>query len=135
MKITKDSIRELRNTNPNMQAIVIARQLGVSRERVRQLLVKLNLPTKFQQHFQCSKCGKKLRCNSRKPSKLCWVCYIEDYHKHHTTKLVCPHCNKQFTRKNSYIERESRLGQKLYCSYSCRALSMWETRKKEVKND
>ncbi len=126
MKTIRDRVKELRNTSPNMPAIVIARQIGVSRERVRQILTKLKLPTDLRTPTLCNKCGKKLH---GRISKLCWTCYVEDYHKHHTTELVCPRCGKQFTRENSEINCKLKLGRKLFfCSPSCRSLSMWETR-------
>lgn len=43
---TRETIQSLRAEDPEMSATVIAEQLGVSRERVRQLLNELGLPTK-----------------------------------------------------------------------------------------
>ncbi len=46
MNASRDKVFGLRAANPAITAAEMARQLGVSRERVRQLLVSLDLPTK-----------------------------------------------------------------------------------------
>jgi hypothetical protein len=41
-----EMVRAARERNPNLPAVLIAKELGVSREFVRQCLIKLNLPTR-----------------------------------------------------------------------------------------
>ena len=43
---TRDQVAALRRQDPNMTATEIGRRIGRSRERVRQLLVALGLPSK-----------------------------------------------------------------------------------------
>lgn len=43
---TIDKVLDLRTKNPSMMAADIAKELNISRELVRQLLIKLNLPTR-----------------------------------------------------------------------------------------
>jgi len=127
----KVKVKELRSIDPNKPASTIARQIGISRERVRQILIELNLPTKFQTPTLCSKCGKKLKWGKKPGGPLfCKTCRSENYHNKHTTKIICPYCNRQFTRENSYIKRSLKLGQKFFCSYSCRSFSVWRELKK-----
>lgn len=45
MATTAEQIKTLRNKDPKMSAAQIAGELGISRERVRQLLLQLGLPT------------------------------------------------------------------------------------------
>jgi predicted ArsR family transcriptional regulator len=48
---TRDQVRALREQNPEMSAVDIARELGVTKERVRQLLVALGLPTVIRGYY------------------------------------------------------------------------------------
>lgn len=54
----KQEIIKLRQTEPEMPAIEIARRVCLSRERVRQILLKLKLPTKvYRQPGRNKVCG------------------------------------------------------------------------------
>lgn len=130
MKTTRDRVKEFRDFDPKMPVVIIAAGLGVSRERVRQLLIELNLPTDLRTPTLCNKCGKKLH---GKILKLCWACYVEDYHEHHTMELVCPQCRGFFTREISYIRKQLKGGHRFFCGPSCRSLSTWEKRRVKVR--
>jgi hypothetical protein len=101
---TADKVVELRSKNPLMKAAEMARELEVSRERVRQVLVKRGLPTvpcpklcfncshhiyennktgfcqrclkELSLTFVCSRCGRKFRSTLLESggSKLCRDC-------------------------------------------------------------
>ncbi len=45
---TMNLVLAARELNPSAPALAIAKEIGISRERVRQILVKLNLPTKVR---------------------------------------------------------------------------------------
>ena len=63
-----------RERNPQAKAADIARHLGKSREAIRQALVKLGLPTKFDVARFCIACGKKLpRGNKTGRCRGCFV--------------------------------------------------------------
>ena len=64
----RELIKSLRAENPQMPASDIARRLGVSRERVRQLLVALDLPTKVRRNWIRSSVSSPIE----RPEYLCW---------------------------------------------------------------
>ena len=68
----KNKIAEIRNLKPDARAASIAKDLGVSRELVRQYLKQLGLPTKFDPvpNF-CPWCGEQisLRAESCRPCR------------------------------------------------------------------
>ena len=48
--------------NPEIKAIEIAKLVGVSRERVRQILIKYDMPTKVSKmHRPCVRCGEDVK--------------------------------------------------------------------------
>jgi len=128
----RSEIIALRTNQPNIRASRIAEIIGVSRERVRQILVELDMPTNFfkQRIYHCIECGKEIY----KPSNYCQNCYTEKCHKKYRTKLICPYCKKEFSRMNSYVKRQAKLGHRMYCSTSCCDLATWERRRAKLEN-
>ena len=45
MQTTREQVQKLRNIDPEITQTVMADLIGVSKERVRQLLIELELPT------------------------------------------------------------------------------------------
>jgi len=60
-----EAVRLERERNPRAKAAVIARSLGKSREAIRQALVELGLPTKFNVVKVCVACGEELPRENR----------------------------------------------------------------------
>ena len=72
----KQRVLDIRKKDPMRKAIDIAIELGISRERVRQLLNQLGLPTNLQnpkQIYLCRNCGHRIRFSQR-VSMLCFIC-------------------------------------------------------------
>ena len=126
-----NKVIELRSTNPAMKAAEIARQLQVSRERVRQVLVKSGLPTVPHPRL-CSNCGHSIHENNK--GGLCQRCL-----KELEVTFVCSRCGRKF-QSTLLKSRRSR-----YC-LDCRAVIKkrrmrfcmfrheWEYQKKKRKH-
>ena len=116
VQTTKEKVLALRAGNPLIPAADIARHIGVSRERVRQLLVILGLPTRvlFVPTFHlCGVCGAPSRnpsfCSRKCQSWSTWVIF------------KCAVCGRGRRRRGSEVRArisKSRSGN-LYCSRKC----------------
>ena len=100
---TKEVIVRIRRKEPNKPAAHIARELGVSRERVRQLLVELDLPTNTaRKPVYCIDCGKRRR-NSTKTG-YCRKCWIKYQYEQSLITLICDSCGLSFRRQRKYVD-------------------------------
>lgn len=94
-----DRVVELRGKNPSMKAAEIARQLKVSRERVRQILVERGLPTVPPPRL-CFNCGHPIHENNK--GGLCQQCL-----KELRVAFVCSRCGRDY--QSTWLEsRRSR---------------------------
>ena len=115
MITTKTQIMGFRLLFPEATATDISKVLGISKERVRQLLIKLELPTNFRKaHPPCLNCGGILvRMQKKYCSKTC---------QRQATQimLTCDHCPEiYFLTRSEYKIRCSR-NKYFYCSNACR---------------
>lgn len=96
----------------------IARAVGVSRERVRQILKTEGIA--FGRYWgrpkpTCPSCGKPMSYTSKSCRK-CWEASRR-------VILVCEMCGKSFSRKNSDINRAKKHGYKhIWCSKHCQGI-------------
>lgn len=116
MVTNKEKIVELRKQNQILKATEIAKQLGISRERVRQILVTLGLPTYFQpKEFYCNQCGVLL--SSR--VSLCPECRYKKIY----ALYICDAdaCARQFPMRRKYYKYmiEKRGYKHFFCSKKC----------------
>ncbi len=85
-----DKVVELRSKYPSMKAVEIAKQVTVSRERVRQILKKRGLPTTVALPPNlCRACGRLL--NGHNQGELCRQCL-----KKVQVTLVCFQCGREY---------------------------------------
>ena len=70
-----ETVRLERERNPQAKAADMARCLGKSREAIRQALVELGLPTRFNVAKVCITCGTKLAWGNR--TSRCRGCFID----------------------------------------------------------
>ncbi len=117
------SVIEIRKVNPCALLKDIGDKVGVTRERVRQILKRANLPTRhyiIKRH--CAKCGVPVAGGV----KYCAKCH----HELHHVKLICDTCGIMFERKLSHIlaypsrmnKRNSTLNMKqvgIFCTKKC----------------
>ncbi len=113
--ITQAKVIRFRKDNPCMSCASIARKVGVSRERVRQLLARSHLRTRVKVSKTCSGCGKRLSYNTI--TGLCRQCLSAQAH----ITLVCDYCGKEFTRLACMLTYQigKRGYQHVYCNRKC----------------
>ncbi len=109
---------KLRQENPSMTLTKIAYIVGISRERVRQLLVDASLPTQIpKQTFQCPMCGKQVRKLIRSG-----FCSLKCQAASRMMTLICDYCGNTFTRPDYKAVYNTTLkGYKghFFCSREC----------------
>jgi hypothetical protein len=107
----------LRSANPEMKAADIAREIGISREGVRQILNKIGLPTKvgIAPILLCEFC--KVENISRGNSKFCSrKCYAASKYIY----LKCMDCGIDFKRREKLHATNLKRGQSyIFCGRSC----------------
>lgn len=116
----RDRVALIRKNYPDAKAIRIAEELGISRERVRQLLTKLNLPTSWEtEPFPtCAQCGIQFTYRpGEKSSGLCKDCFMASKR----SIIICFQCRKSFLlRTKDYTYRiRVRKYEHTFCSKQC----------------
>jgi|TARA_Y100000310_G_scaffold162986_1_gene162918 hypothetical protein len=111
----REMVLRLRTINPEMKASHIAKEIGVTRERVRQILNMLGLPTRvgLLPVEYCLQCGKPRNRNRLFCSRACaWESkYIY---------LKCMGCGNDFKRREKLHAHNLRKGSSyVFCSKSC----------------
>jgi len=114
----KQRVLDIRKKDPVRKAIDIAIELGISRERVRQLLNQLGLPTNLKspkQIYLCRNCGHTIRYGQRK-SMLCFICRTKTLYQ----ELTCDVCGKRFPRRTCVVRAGEKRGyERTFCSPEC----------------
>jgi Mn-dependent DtxR family transcriptional regulator len=114
IKATRDSLVQIVDAEPRKYSQAeLARILGVSRQRVHELVKRLDLNHLMepkQWSFYCLDCGKPIR--GRRRCRPCW----RKLYGAERVSLSCDFCGKQFERKKS----ETRRHKFHFCSTSCR---------------
>ena len=125
-KSVRESVIELRQVDPNRSASDMARVIGCSRERVRQILKSLDLPTtsgayRVQYFCQNRECGREMTGSGRTTRKYCdKTCHS----KACRTKVICAECGTAKFVTNSQYKYKMAHGQKVwYCGRAC--LGKW----------
>lgn len=111
---TRDRVIALRTHDQTLRATHIAKMVGVSRERVRQILSGEGLSTKvpFTSFAFCEDCNKRLSTKSR----FCKVCFM----KSRRMELVCMSCGTAYQIRKKEVETRRARGYKLnFCSRRC----------------
>ncbi len=127
MITTKDRILKLRQQDPEIKAVRISEQLGITKEAVRQNLMSLELPTNFWLPTPtCIDCGKP---KSSHMAKHCRSCHRKAYH----TTLTCNECGKVQEFTISRARTLKRRNKHHYCSHRC--ASKWFARNYGFKRE
>lgn len=113
MITTKDRILELRQQDPELKAVKMSEQLGITKEAIRQNLVKLGQPTNFwKPPPTCVDCGKP---NSSHLAKRCRSCFS----KAHYIAFTCNECGKVQEFTLSRVRTLKKRNKHHFCSHHC----------------
>ena len=120
MLTSRQQIIQLRLENPRIRAIKLAELVGITRERVRQILKKEGLTTKFEEDYPVRPPTFCLTCGNVTPTRGRKYCSKECYVRKRVV-ISCAECGKRMEFRPS--EHRARLRQttsgKLFCSRSC----------------
>ena len=115
---TRDKIKELRERDPSIKAVNLAHILGVSRERIRQILEDENMPTRFDREKKyCKVCDKQLYLDNK--TGFCWEHWTAKEKAKSTLTLICPVCKRPFALQKSQLKARLARNNTISCSYSC----------------
>ena len=121
----RQKVFEIRQEHPNKSATEIAIEVGISRERVRQILTKLGLPTKVRNPYiprHCRDCGRILSKTTK--GVLCFACFNLQRRKETLAELTCFQCRKTFYRSKALHNIKKEKGYKhTFCNRKC--LGRW----------
>ena len=104
--VSREEVLQLRNNNPVMSMSEISRILGISRQRVFQILKTSGLPTRIQKIvFHCVKCDKVVDKEKtfRYNGQRCTACRIQE----NIVYLTCYFCDNFMVRRR-YTVRNKR---------------------------
>ena len=116
---TREQVRELRMSNLYMSMSAIARLIGISRQRVFQILQEEGLPTKHlvkpvnKDQYSCLVCGK-ISTNK--------FCSNECKTQWHQIPVVCTRCGKLFFRNvHRFLTNYRDHSDTVFCSRNCQS--------------
>jgi len=126
----RDDIAAYRQQYPYATQVDISLAVGLSRERVRQLLRMMGLPAvvknpvkEAQRRYSCDSCGEDIRIERkvRLKHKYCdRVCYSAA----HVVTIECAICSELFTMSISQWISRSIRNNTLTCSMACRGITI-----------
>jgi predicted RNA-binding Zn-ribbon protein involved in translation (DUF1610 family) len=123
-RVIRDSTERLLNVNPSLTYAEIARLLGVSRERIRQIAGRRRRHPRV-----CRVCGRLIKLLQNGVTQTaygerfcpdCWSVEKENRRKAHYVTFTCETCGSDFTRKAGVVRRQQKAGQRVrWCSRRC----------------
>ena len=122
MKLLRKLVVKKRLNNPCSTLQQIAETVGVTKERVRQILVSENLPTRRwkPRSYKCNNCGLIFPAVN---GRVCKFCSPECRKEYYQATLPCDECGKLFTLSYGVIRKRVKFGcQHFYCSQRCRGI-------------
>jgi AraC-like DNA-binding protein len=112
--VVRKQVIELRSANLSMTMSEIARRVGMSRQRVFQILREAGLPTKHCVNIKKYQC---LECGAVSPHKFC---SDECKKKWQQIPIICNGCGKLFFRNvTQFLHNYRKHSHALFCSKSC----------------
>jgi len=118
---SRQKVRDLRSNNLCMNMSEIANKVGISRQRVYQILREEGLPTKHYQkmtQYVCPVCGT-IRAHK--------FCSDECKKKWQQIPVICDRCGKLFFRnRHQFLTNYSHFNNTLFCSRDCSSKSWAE---------
>lgn len=115
---TQDVILYIRNVHPTISTINLSVLLGVSRQRINQILKKNNLPTNTRTLNLCAYCS----TPCRKPLKYCSSTCRSEAKR---LDFTCEECGIVFQRTVTYANARAKRGYKhTWCSKHCQGKTL-----------
>jgi hypothetical protein len=119
----KQKVKEMRDKEPTRSASSMAREIGRTRERVKQILDELGLATNFRSPMRfCvnETCEKEVPKTSKAQT-----CSPECFYAHRRETFNCFYCGKAKTLLKSRLAVQREKYTNLYCTKSCRSKGIW----------
>ena len=115
---TKDTVITLRQADPTIPNCRLAQITGVSKARIRSILIETGLRTKVYKKY-CIVCSKPNTTNGKTCSREC---------RHHLFSVICQceWCNKDLDKNKKQFERDMQKNKHVFCSHSCRHKWYWK---------
>ena len=153
-KYNREKAIELRTANPEMTLEAIGDLLHITKERVRQILVKEELPTvalgqsttKIKESLPCMDCGSETKGFNTKHALYCsiecvksarnkkWIQWRKD-HPDRITTYQCAYCGQDKSIRTSVYNRQVRTFNNLYCSHHCSVKAQWADKNSNLRNN
>jgi hypothetical protein len=144
-RYNRERILELRQEHPEMTLEAIGQQVSLSKERVRQVLVKAEMTTlstgrvstKRKPIQPCTQCGSLEKTFITKHSMFCspkclyiaqqynWKQWHNDNPDRNTT-YTCTYCGKLKTIRTTLYKRQVKQHKNLFCSHACSLSAQWK---------
>ena len=144
-RYNRERIVELRQAHPEMTLEAIGQQVSLSKERVRQVLVKAEMTTlstgrvstKRKPIQPCTQCGSLEKTFITKHSMFCspkclyiaqqynWKQWHNDNPDRNTT-YTCTYCGKLKTIRTTLYKRQVKQHKNLFCSHACSLSAQWK---------
>jgi len=116
---TRDKVIELRKHHPEMTLQAIGTELGISRERVRQILTSENIETRSLGRIPVPMPLCK-NCNNPVPLRKRIYCSPECQRPNGKTTTHCHFCNKEIVLMSAQYRARSSRATHIHCSRECR---------------
>ena len=122
--VTRESARRILEVNPSLSYAEVGRLLGVSRERIRQVVGKRRRFPK-----SCRVCGSQIFARQKGVTgtayrqRYCAECWASEKQRRRAAgevPFVCEICGKTFWIRASAVRRKQKIGQRIrWCSKKC----------------
>lgn len=123
----REKILRLKQEHPDWTLLHIGSEVGVTKQRIRQVLIANNISTKRHKEYYSpcivcenlvlNKTSSKAICSEKCRQKLFWV------------ELICGHCKEIIVRRKSHVTRDLKKNpdKVFFCSQSCRSFYLWDS--------
>ena len=129
-KPNKEKIKMFREIDPTRTATSMAKELNITRERVRQILNDLGLPTAFLKPQRiCDNEG----CNNKiKRNDAAKTCSRECFKAHRIGSFICAYCGKENKTAKYLIKLQKSRYKNMHCTHSCASKAYWAKKKNKL---
>ena len=141
----KDAIVQTKINNPEFTLREIGEKFNLSRERIRQILVSVNMETRSAKRVEIANTPLPIcmmpECENRvshRPRTYCVVCVENGSWKTHMgirrrripqITIQCDYCSKDITMRETLYQRQRSRHKNTFCSQKCRSRHVWHTQK------